>query len=108
VTLDDSVPVRRPIIAPLVILPMPGLPRYGGSMDAVLERAIADLEALEAGGVDGITLGDRTVSKNKGWGTLSWVSQGASNRALHRLRAIPCHCLSEHAASLRPLLQDRA
>lgn len=55
-TLDDSVLVRRPIIAPLVILPMPGLPRYGGSMDAVLERAIADLEALEAGGVDGITL----------------------------------------------------
>ena len=46
-TLDDNVPVQRPIIAPLVILPMPGSPRYGGSMDAVLERAIADLKVLE-------------------------------------------------------------
>jgi uncharacterized protein len=48
VTLDDISPVRRPILAPLVILPMPGSPRYGGSMDAVLERAIADLKVLEA------------------------------------------------------------
>ena len=47
-TLDYSSPVRRPIIALLVILPMPGSPRYGGSMDAVLERAIADLKVLEA------------------------------------------------------------
>jgi membrane complex biogenesis BtpA family protein len=34
--------------------PLPGAPRWGGSLDAVRERALADARALAAGGVDGI------------------------------------------------------
>ena len=59
--LHDIFHPRLPIIAPLVLRPLPGSPRYGGSLDAVIERALADLTVLEAGGVDGNTfenLGD--------------------------------------------------
>lgn len=48
--------VRLPIIAPIVLLPLPGSPRYGGNMAAVIDRAITDLRALEACGVDGLSL----------------------------------------------------
>jgi membrane complex biogenesis BtpA family protein len=34
--------------------PLPGAPRWGGSLEAVRQRALADARALEAGGVDGI------------------------------------------------------
>lgn len=54
--LQDIFPVRLPIIAPLVLLPLPGSPRYGGHMDAAIERAVVDVQLLESGGVDGITL----------------------------------------------------
>src|SRR5690606_41823309 len=36
------------------LLPLPGAPRWAGSLDQVRERALADARALEAGGVDGI------------------------------------------------------
>lgn len=45
----------RPILIGVVhLLPLPGAPRYGGAMGEVLERAAADVEALFAGGVDGV------------------------------------------------------
>lgn len=46
---------RWPIIAPLALLPLPGSPRYSGRMSPVIERALDDLAALVAGGVDGIS-----------------------------------------------------
>lgn len=54
--IGDIFPVRLPIIAPIVLLPLPGSPRYGGAMAAVIDRAITDLQALESCGVDGISL----------------------------------------------------
>ncbi len=36
------------------LLPLPGSPRWGGSMDAVLDAARADAEALVAGGCDAL------------------------------------------------------
>lgn len=36
------------------LLPLPGAPRYRGSMQQVLDRACQDAEALIAGGVDGM------------------------------------------------------
>src|SRR5690606_2253475 len=46
---------RRPVIIGMVhLLPLPGAPRWAGSLDEVRERALADARALEAGGVDGI------------------------------------------------------
>jgi len=35
------------------LLPLPGSPRWGGSLRPVLEAALADAKALEAGGMDG-------------------------------------------------------
>ena len=46
-TLHDIFHERLPIIAPLALRPLPGSPRYGGSLDAVIERALADLTVLE-------------------------------------------------------------
>ncbi len=36
------------------LLPLPGAPRWGGSMAAVVERALADAQALESAGFDGL------------------------------------------------------
>jgi hypothetical protein len=42
------------IVGMVHLLPLPGSPRYAGSMAEVLERAHRHVEALIAGGVDGI------------------------------------------------------
>lgn len=36
--------------------PLPGTPGYGGSLDEVLDAALADTRALDAGGIDGIMI----------------------------------------------------
>jgi len=48
--------VKKPVIAMLHLDPLPGDPRYrdGDSMERVVEHAVADLHALQEGGVDGI------------------------------------------------------
>lgn len=50
--------IKKPIIAMLHLDPLPGDPRfrYGDSMAAVVAHAIADLAALQDGGVDGILI----------------------------------------------------
>ena len=50
--------VKKPIIAMLHLDPLPGDPRWhqGDSMETVVEHAIADLRALQDGGVDGILI----------------------------------------------------
>ena len=45
-------PMARPVIGMIALPPMPGYPAFT-SIDAVIESALADLERLEAGGVDG-------------------------------------------------------
>src|SRR5262249_4211077 len=44
----------RVIVGMVHLLPLPGAPRYGGDLEAVLRRAREDAEALVAGGVDGV------------------------------------------------------
>ncbi|HET9985975.1 MAG TPA: BtpA/SgcQ family protein [Longimicrobiales bacterium] len=44
----------RPIVGMVHLLPLPGAPGWGGSMDDVLARAQMDARALAGGGVDGI------------------------------------------------------
>ncbi|MFN3652093.1 MAG: BtpA/SgcQ family protein [Armatimonadota bacterium] len=46
--------VDRPLIGMVHLLPLPGAPRWAGSMDRVIERALADAAALEAAGFDGV------------------------------------------------------
>jgi len=45
---------QTPIVGMVHLLPLPGSPRWGGNLSAVLERAAADALALMEGGVDGI------------------------------------------------------
>jgi uncharacterized protein len=44
----------KSVVGMVHLLPLPGSPRYGGTMQEVLDRAARDAEALIAGGVDGI------------------------------------------------------
>ncbi|RLF14325.1 MAG: phosphorybosylanthranilate isomerase [Thermoprotei archaeon] len=52
--LEELFRVSKPIIGVVHLKPLPGSPRYQGSMSEVLERAISDAKALEEGGVDGV------------------------------------------------------
>lgn len=47
-------PEGAPIVGMIHLMPLPGSPGWGGSMDEVLERALADAETLTAGGLDGL------------------------------------------------------
>lgn len=47
-------PTRYPVVAVLHLLPLPGAPRFGGSMPDVIAHLTADLDAYKAGGVDGV------------------------------------------------------
>lgn len=54
VDLTRLLGVSKPLVGMVHLLPLPGAPRWRGSMDAVLERAVADAAALEQGGVDAV------------------------------------------------------
>jgi membrane complex biogenesis BtpA family protein len=56
IPLSELFPVSRPLIGMVHLAPLPGSPGWGGSMDAVLERAVADAAALEAAGLDGMVV----------------------------------------------------
>lgn len=52
--IDTLWPDTAPLIGMVHLLPLPGAPRWGGSMDAVVERASADAEALVEAGFTGV------------------------------------------------------
>jgi hypothetical protein len=61
-TLNDIFHTRHPIIGVVHLLPLPGSPRYGGSLAEVIDRAAADAQAYLDGGLDGLIVenyGDR-------------------------------------------------
>lgn len=43
----------KALIGMVHLLPLPGSPRWGGRLEAVIERALADARALEGGGMQG-------------------------------------------------------
>ncbi len=47
-------PAPRPLIGMVHLAPLPGSPRWGGSIDAVIARAMDDARILAEGGIDGI------------------------------------------------------
>lgn len=47
----DNLHNQKLIIGMVHLLPLPGSPKYGGSMEAVFEAALADLNALQDNGV---------------------------------------------------------
>jgi len=54
--LEELFKVSKPIIGVVHLKPLPGSPRYKGSMDEILDRALSDAKALEEGGVDGVII----------------------------------------------------
>ena len=56
VRLADLFANSKPIIGPVQLLPLPGSPAFGGSVDAVVDAAVEDARSLAAGGVDGLIL----------------------------------------------------
>jgi membrane complex biogenesis BtpA family protein len=50
----------KPIIAMVHLPPLPGSPLYdqGGGMDAIIDYAALDIEALQAGGIDAVMFGN--------------------------------------------------
>ena len=47
-------PHGRPLIGMVHLLPLPGAPGWGGSMDEVVDRAVTDARVLTAAGFDGV------------------------------------------------------
>lgn len=47
-------PDRKPLIGMVHLLPLPGSPRWSGTMHRVLDQALADTDALVSGGMDGV------------------------------------------------------
>ena len=56
--LDEVFGVRKPVIAMLHLSALPGDPGYdtAGGIAAVVDRARAELDALQTGGVDGVMI----------------------------------------------------
>ena len=57
---------------------LPGAPLFGGSLDQVIETAMADANALAAGGCDGIVFenfGDRPFHKRVGPETVAAMTR---------------------------------
>ncbi len=55
--LGDLFAVAKPILGMVHLRPLPGAPRFpGGSLEPVLEAALADARALRDGGVDGLVV----------------------------------------------------
>ena len=46
--------VPRPLIGMVHLAPLPGSPRWGGSIDDVIKRAMDDARVLAEEGIDGI------------------------------------------------------
>jgi uncharacterized protein len=66
--LTDLFEQPKPIIGPVQLLPLPGSPGFGGSIDAVVGAAVEDALALADGGVDGLiveNMGDAPFFKNE-------------------------------------------
>src|SRR5712692_1322087 len=69
---------RRALFGMVHMKALPGAPLFGGSLDAVIESAIADARALEAGGCDGMlfeNFGDRPFGKRAGAATVAAMSR---------------------------------
>src|SRR5437867_8927422 len=58
--LEETFGNRKPIIGMVHFQPLPGSPRYHakGGINAIVEGAAADIEQLQAGGVDAVMFGN--------------------------------------------------
>lgn len=71
-------------------LPLPGTINYGGSMDAIVEKAISDAMTLEAAGFDGVLV-ESTLDRPMGMkrGLVQHAAMSVICGAVHRAVSIP-------------------
>ena len=65
---EELFPVPRPLIGMVHLAPLPGSPRWGGSIDDVIKRAMDDARVLAEEGIDGIIVenfGDAPFSSGR-------------------------------------------
>ncbi len=78
---------RKPVFGMVHLRPLPGAPLFGGSLDAVIEAARADVHALAAGGCDGLlfeNFGDRPFRKTE----VDPETTAAMTRVITEVRAV--------------------
>lgn len=75
--LQELFSAKKPIIGMVHLLPLPGSPRYGGSMAQVIDAALADAAALEAGGVSGLQIENAGDIPFLPPGEISWETAAA-------------------------------
>ena len=66
--LSDVLGVSKALIGMVHLLPLPGSPRWAGSMDEVIARALEDSRALATGGLDALLVenyGDAPFSRER-------------------------------------------
>ena len=56
INLAQAFGTHKPVFGMIHLAPLPGAPRYSGSMDDVLERALQDARALQAAGMDALVV----------------------------------------------------
>lgn len=90
--MTHSILTRRPLVIGMVhLLPLPGSPGYGGSMDAVIEAARRDARALAEGGVHAIMVenfGDVPFARGR-VGTETVAAMTAAARAVAETSGLP-------------------
>lgn len=71
-------------------LPLPGAMNFGGSMDAIVDKAVADAQKLEEAGFDAVLV-EATMDKPMGMtrGPLQLAAMGVICGAVHRAVSIP-------------------
>lgn len=47
---------EKPVLGAVLLQPLPGAPRFGGDLEAVIAAAVGDAQSFERAGLDGVTL----------------------------------------------------
>jgi membrane complex biogenesis BtpA family protein len=90
--LESIFGTAHPVVGVVHLLPLPGSPRWGGSLDRVLDRAVKDAKALRAGGAHGAIV--------ENYGDLPFVKGSVEPACVAAMTAAVRECV---AASRLPL-----
>ena len=84
--------VKKPIIAMLHLDPLPGDPRwrYGDTMESVVQHALADLKALQDGGVDGILISNEFTPERFHFYRSGFIFYGRFHFSAHGFILLDC------------------
>ncbi len=79
---------KNPLIGMVHLLPLPGSPNYAGSIDAIIQAAVEDMQALQEGGADAFII--------ENFGDVPY--EGGINREALAVMAAVCAQLSKESS----------